>query len=73
LESYSFIIGPFPKCFEFEKTLTVAIKQGGIAKAAISAVLEKSDSKIKYNPFLATKVAPKGEIVKESKILSTTS
>jgi hypothetical protein len=53
--------------------LIVAIKQGGTAEAAISAVLKKIDSMIKYSPFLAAKVAPKGELVKESDLLSTTS
>jgi hypothetical protein len=43
-----------------------------MAEAAISAVLEKVDSMIKYSPFLAAEVAPKGEIVEESDILSTT-
>jgi hypothetical protein len=63
----------FPKCSEFEETLMVAIKQGGTAEAAISTVLEKINSIIKYSPFPAAKVAPKGEIAKESDLLSTTS
>ena len=44
----------------------------GTAEAAISTVLEKIDSMIKHSPFLTAEVAPKGEIVKESNILSIT-
>jgi hypothetical protein len=49
------------------------IKQGGTAAAAIRVVLERIDSMIKCSPFLIAKVAPKGEIVKESNILITAS
>jgi hypothetical protein len=38
----------------------VAIKQGGTTEAAISAMLEKINSMIKHNPFLAVEVAPEG-------------
>ena len=62
-----------PSAPNFKETLIVAIKQGGIAKAAISAVLKRIDSIVKYNPFLIVEVAPKGEIVKEGDILIITS
>jgi hypothetical protein len=61
-----------PSTPNLEETLIVVIKQGGTAEAAISAVLKRIDSMIKCSPFLITKVAPKGEIVKESDILITT-
>jgi hypothetical protein len=66
------LLEPFPAP-NFKETLIVAIKQGGRAKAAISTVLEKIDSMIKHSPFLAAKVAFKGEIVKEINMLITTS
>jgi hypothetical protein len=56
-----------------KETLIIAIKQGGIAKVAISAVLKRIDSMVKCSPFLIVKVAPKGEIVKESNVLIITS
>ena len=48
----------------------VAIKQGGTAKAAISAVIETVDSVINRSPFLITKDSSKGEIVKGSSTLT---
>ena len=62
-----------PSAPNFKETLIVAIKQGGIAKAAISAVLKRIDSIVKYSPFLIVEVALKGEIVKEGDILIITS
>jgi hypothetical protein len=53
--------------------LIVAIKQGGIAEAAISDVIERIDNIIKCSLFLVAKGAPSGEIVQESDILITTS
>jgi hypothetical protein len=39
----------------FEKTLLVVIKQGGIAKAAIDGVINIIDSIINFTLFLVTK------------------
>jgi hypothetical protein len=61
------------KCPNFKKTLIVAIKQGGIAEAAISGVIKTIDSIINRTLFLIAKWSPSGEIVKESEILITTS
>jgi hypothetical protein len=55
-----------------EKTLIVAIKQGGTAEAAIGGVIETIDSIINRTHFLVAKWSPWGEIVKESNILITT-
>jgi hypothetical protein len=55
-----------------EKTLIVAIKQGGTAEAAIGGVIETIDSIINCTHFLVAKWSPWGEIVKESNILITT-
>jgi hypothetical protein len=52
----------------FEKTLKVAIKQGGTAKAAISGVIETIDSIFNHTLFFVTKWSSKGQIVEESKI-----
>lgn len=49
-----------------------AIKQGGIAEAAISGVIETIDSMINRSLFLVAKVYPYGEMAKESGILITT-
>jgi hypothetical protein len=57
----------------FEETLTVAIKQGGTAQAAIGDVIETIDSITNHSLFLITKWFPEGELIKESNILITTS
>jgi hypothetical protein len=50
----------------------VAIKQGGIAEAAISGMIETIDSIINRSLFLIVTGSPQGEIVKESNTLITT-
>ncbi len=42
----------------FEKTLMVVIKHGGIAETAISGVIETIDSITNHNYFLLTKWSP---------------
>jgi hypothetical protein len=70
LELCFFVIGPFPKCSDFESTLTVASKQGGTAEAVICGSIGAIDSTIKYTFFIVVKQSPWGEIVKESDILT---
>jgi hypothetical protein len=50
----------------------VAIKQGGIAEAAISGVIETINSTMNLTLFLVTKWSPQGEMIKESDILIIT-
>jgi hypothetical protein len=57
----------------FEETLMVVIKHGGIAKTAISGVIETIDSIANHNYFLFAKWSPYREIVKERNISSTNS
>ena len=51
--------GTFPQVLgNFEKTLIVAIKQGGIAEAAIGSVIETVNSIINRTLFLVAKWSP---------------
>jgi hypothetical protein len=50
----------------FEETLMVVIKHGGIAETVISGVIKTIDSTTNHSYFLLTKWSPLGEIVKES-------
>jgi hypothetical protein len=63
LELYSPFVELSLSTQNFKEALIVVIKWGGIAEAAISALLGRIDSIIKYSPFLITKVVPKGETV----------
>jgi hypothetical protein len=46
----------------------VAIKQGGIAKTAISGVIETIDSMINHGLFPTIKWSPSREIVQENNV-----
>lgn len=50
----------------------VAIKQGGIAEATTSDVIEIIDSMINYKLFLVAEWSPQGKLVKASDILIIT-